>query len=250
MLVPSVLNCYTKVINKLKPEEATHAHVSSLSLSRRKPAALKGEERGAMRMLSKACSIVASSLPRCSAPTVASLSLPLSSRLPFSLDKRWFSAGVWIWDRRASAGARHRDLQLSPCERNNTGVFARETLVLPRYCWDTQLFIHYGFLVPSCCWDRCTIVYPFRGAICHSLAASSSHCSDVFAWWFNECRDGIGLPNFHLVVVLIGSMHIIGWNMTAGSCHCADEGSAVFAAGVCGSIRSGSLYCMESVPCS
>jgi hypothetical protein len=64
MLVPSVLNCYTKVINKLKPEEATHAHVSSLSLSRRKPAALKGEERGAMRMLSKACSIVASSLPR------------------------------------------------------------------------------------------------------------------------------------------------------------------------------------------
>jgi hypothetical protein len=176
MLVPSVLNCYTKVINKLKPEEATHADASSLSLPPKAGGAegrgTRGDEDAVQGVLDRGL------LP----PTVASLSLPLSSRLPFSLDKRWFSAGVWIWDRRASAGARHRDLQLSPCERNNTGVFARETLVLPRYCWDTQLFIHYGFLVPSCCWDRCTIVYPFRGAICHSLAASSSHCSDVFAW--------------------------------------------------------------------
>jgi hypothetical protein len=131
----SSLLCRLPLLSPRSPQSRVHA--SSLSLPPKAGGAAtaegKGEERGAMRMLSKACSIVASSLPRCSssatAPTVASRSLPLSSRLPFSLDKRWFSAGVWIWDRGASAGARHRDLQLSPCERNNTGVFARETLV-------------------------------------------------------------------------------------------------------------------------
>jgi hypothetical protein len=62
------------------------------------PRAREGREEGAgMRMLSKACSIVASSLPRCSsssaaAPTVASLS-PHYISLPLS---PWFSSGDWI----------------------------------------------------------------------------------------------------------------------------------------------------------
>jgi hypothetical protein len=60
------------------------------------------EGRGAMRMLSRACSVVASSLPRCSsssaaAPTVASLSPSLPPSLASSLFRvigRWLSTGV------------------------------------------------------------------------------------------------------------------------------------------------------------
>jgi hypothetical protein len=53
----------------------------------------RGEERGAMRMLSRACSVVASSLPRCSsssaaAPTVASLSPSLPRVFPFPRDRK------------------------------------------------------------------------------------------------------------------------------------------------------------------
>ena len=82
-------------------------------------------EGAGMRMLSKACSIVASSLPRCSssaAPTVAplSLSLPLPHRLvPFS---RWFSAegfgsGVGDFRRGASPVACKSATASVPTER-------------------------------------------------------------------------------------------------------------------------------------
>jgi hypothetical protein len=89
------------------PLDATPRLASSRLVSSRSPppaargaatAEAKGEERGAMRMLSRACSVVASSLPRCSssvaAPTVASLSPSLPPRvLPFPRDRKVVDRG-------------------------------------------------------------------------------------------------------------------------------------------------------------
>jgi len=81
-----------------------------------------------MRMLSKACSIVASSLPRCSsssaAPTVAPLSISLSLFLFRGGPRRGFGSGVVG----ISVGARCRGLQLPRLQPTELGCFARRPL--------------------------------------------------------------------------------------------------------------------------
>ena len=101
-----------------------------------------------MRMLSKACSIVASSLPRCSsssaAPTVAPLSISLSLFLFRGGPRRGFGSGVVG----ISVGARCRGLQLPRLQPTELGCFARRPLASRVIAECAQSFI-VSVVVPS-----------------------------------------------------------------------------------------------------